>query len=304
MNQPNLAIKSNLQKWLDLDCVPNSLLFAGSSNSPCEQEALSFASSLIGAPLSESPDLYLFRPEGKLGFHSMESMRSLKDEVYMPPFQAKLKVFVIFAADRMLPPSANALLKTFEEPLLTSVIILTSAHPEKLLPTVRSRCQSVFFQDEVQGSEKLLPLLGPLLKALSIMGAIDLLEEVAKLTALIDNDCAVELKEVKEESAYQKHVREREGEGKEALNYITEAESFFVILMSWYRDIHALHISRPTSSLFLPSLANSIQHRVDQGAFPNLDQVQKSIDRAKEALSRSIPLKNVLESLFFSLKGA
>jgi DNA polymerase-3 subunit delta' len=54
-------------------------------------------------------------------------------------------VFIIHDADRMLSYSANALLKTFEEPGQDTIIILLSSSPAALLPTVLSRCRSIFF---------------------------------------------------------------------------------------------------------------------------------------------------------------
>ncbi len=51
------------------------------------------------------------------------------------------KVAVIEQAEKMTEAAANALLKTLEEPAGEATLLLTSAHPERLLPTIRSRCQ-------------------------------------------------------------------------------------------------------------------------------------------------------------------
>lgn len=51
------------------------------------------------------------------------------------------KVLVLHPADALNVPAANALLKTLEEPPGALRLLLTSADPERLLPTVRSRCQ-------------------------------------------------------------------------------------------------------------------------------------------------------------------
>ena len=73
----------------------------------------------------------------------MESLRLLKEEVALPPFSASRKIFLIFEAERMLPTSANALLKTFEEPSAHSIIILVSSFSEKLfLPCSRAAIRS------------------------------------------------------------------------------------------------------------------------------------------------------------------
>lgn len=51
------------------------------------------------------------------------------------------KVLLLHPADALNGPAANALLKTLEEPPGRLRLLLTSADPERLLPTVRSRCQ-------------------------------------------------------------------------------------------------------------------------------------------------------------------
>lgn len=61
------------------------------------------------------------------------------------PYRGRWKVVVIVDADKMNHHSQNRFLKTLEEPVDDSVIILVTAHPESLLPTVRSRCQALAF---------------------------------------------------------------------------------------------------------------------------------------------------------------
>jgi DNA polymerase-3 subunit delta' len=61
------------------------------------------------------------------------------------PYMGRWKVIVVIDADKMNQHAQNRFLKTLEEPSDDSVIILVSAHPEVLLPTVRSRCQALGF---------------------------------------------------------------------------------------------------------------------------------------------------------------
>jgi DNA polymerase-3 subunit delta' len=53
------------------------------------------------------------------------------------------KVVLIFPAERMNAVSANALLKTLEEPPGEGLYLLVSSEPQLLLPTIRSRCQAI-----------------------------------------------------------------------------------------------------------------------------------------------------------------
>jgi DNA polymerase III subunit delta' len=76
----------------------------------------------------------------------MQALRQMCSEAYLPPFEARYKVFIIHEADRMLSYSSNALLKTFEEPPLHTKIILLTHSQTALLPTIRSRCAPFFFE--------------------------------------------------------------------------------------------------------------------------------------------------------------
>ncbi len=57
--------------------------------------------------------------------------------------RGRRKVVVLHPAERMNPIAANALLKTLEEPPGDARFVLSCAAPEALLPTIRSRCQTV-----------------------------------------------------------------------------------------------------------------------------------------------------------------
>lgn len=137
-------VKTILHGMVQSGKIPQSLLFVGPEGVGKGLFAEKFAHLIVNAN-GTHPDIHIYQPEGKLGLHSMESMRQLCVEVYYPPFQAERKVFIIHDADRMLTYSANALLKTFEEPAPHSVIILLTKKSEFLLPTVLSRCFCVRF---------------------------------------------------------------------------------------------------------------------------------------------------------------
>ncbi|MCE5317277.1 MAG: AAA family ATPase [Parachlamydia sp.] len=139
-NQP---IRHYLEHMVATQAVNNSLLFAGPDGIGKSLFALELARQILGE--ESHPDLHLYRPEGKIGLHSIQSMRQMSEEVYMAPFKGKHKVFIIQDAERMLPTSANALLKTFEEPAADTLIVLISSAPASLLPTILSRCRKIYF---------------------------------------------------------------------------------------------------------------------------------------------------------------
>ncbi|MEJ7615945.1 MAG: DNA polymerase III subunit delta' [Pyrinomonadaceae bacterium] len=92
---------------------------------------------------SAHPDVGLILPAGRL--ITAPQIRELERESNARPFEGVARLFIIEEADRMNDVAANALLKTLEEPPASSHLMLLSARPAALLPTIRSRCQLVRF---------------------------------------------------------------------------------------------------------------------------------------------------------------
>lgn len=63
----------------------------------------------------------------------------------LKPMLGRGRVFVVEEAETMNGPAQNALLKTLEEPGGRTLLILLTDQPDSLLPTIRSRCQTVRF---------------------------------------------------------------------------------------------------------------------------------------------------------------
>lgn len=148
----NSDIKKYLQRIVMSNRIGNSLLFSGPDGVGKGLFALELATMLLGEENRERifhrnhPDVRELRPEGKVAMHSMDALRSFISDVNLAPFEAKRKVFILLSADRMLPTSSNALLKTFEEPPQDTIIILLTSSPELLLPTILSRCSKISFK--------------------------------------------------------------------------------------------------------------------------------------------------------------
>jgi len=75
----------------------------------------------------------------------VEQMRAIEREANYRPVEGNARVFIVEDADKLNDPSANALLKVLEEPPSTSHLILITARPAMLLPTILSRCQVIRF---------------------------------------------------------------------------------------------------------------------------------------------------------------
>ncbi|PIY93097.1 MAG: hypothetical protein COY69_03415 [Candidatus Magasanikbacteria bacterium CG_4_10_14_0_8_um_filter_32_14] len=121
------------------------------------------ATQLLGLPkekLFTSPDLFLLeqiikQKTGKLGKDiSIDQVRELVSFLSRHAFLGGYKVAVIDNADLLSVGASNALLKTLEEPKSKAIIFLVTDDEKKLLPTILSRCQIIYFstisQDLIQ----------------------------------------------------------------------------------------------------------------------------------------------------------
>lgn len=87
------------------------------------------------------PDLWQLPTEGSSSI-GVDPIRALGQFMHGASQQGGVKLAIIPQAELMTEAAANALLKTLEEPPQNSFLILQSAHPAQLLPTILSRCQS------------------------------------------------------------------------------------------------------------------------------------------------------------------
>jgi DNA polymerase III subunit delta' len=155
----NASIVQALQKQLTQDRLPHSLLFAGlrgigkrtladfvSMAVNCLEQHHDFCKRCPSCRKileNAHADVRHFEPDGQ--FIKIDQMRELSREVYFRPFEGRMRVFIIDEAERMNLESANSILKTLEEPPPSSLLILVSNHPNELLATIRSRCQTYQF---------------------------------------------------------------------------------------------------------------------------------------------------------------
>lgn len=169
----NEHIKSALLRLFNAGRVPNAMLFAGpdgvgkhlfavelakaffcrsvGETVPCGVCSACTRTGQIEMPKADDRDAFkrlIFSGHRDLGLitaHNrliaVDAIRDLEREAYFRPVEANARFFIIDEADKMNSASANALLKTLEEPASTSHLILTTSRPDSLLQTIRSRTQ-------------------------------------------------------------------------------------------------------------------------------------------------------------------
>lgn len=158
----NQKVTNLLRKSLEHGNTNHAYLFSGPERVGKFTLAKMFAESLIaGKSLSLETDmsdknamldLLIVLPEiskknnvVKQRDISVEAIREAKKSLSLFPYRGKFKVLVVDDAHKMNAASQNALLKILEEPNPTSIIILVAHEVGKILPTIKSRVQTINF---------------------------------------------------------------------------------------------------------------------------------------------------------------
>lgn len=166
-----------LQRAIAQDRVPHAYLFCGPVGSGKMATAMALAAALqcIDAPGRGCgqcvacdkiaggihPDVQALERQGAAQIIPIETVRSqVIATLGLPPHEGRARIFLVEEASSLASASANALLKTLEEPPRRTHFILCTTAPDQLLPTIRSRCQRVMFASlnaalraEVHGQE-------------------------------------------------------------------------------------------------------------------------------------------------------
>ncbi len=173
----NEKVKATLGRLLKSGRFPQSSIFAGPNGIGKKQFALEIAKATVcakpvdSAPcqncspcqratrfsfpntdkkedyervfLGEHPDIGIVLPNKNVIY--VDAIRDLEIEANFRPYESTSRFFIIDDAEKMAQATSNALLKTLEEPAETTFIFLITSAPASLLPTIRSRSQTIQF---------------------------------------------------------------------------------------------------------------------------------------------------------------
>lgn len=143
-HRPERAFAFVTRAW-QADRLAHGWLISG-HETDSEALAARIAALVLGQPdgtdlAALPPDwLRVLRPEKKSRRIPVDSLRQLERFFHLSAPQGQWKLAVLVGADRMMPEAANAFLKTLEEPPDNCLLLLLTEFPERLLPTIRSRC--------------------------------------------------------------------------------------------------------------------------------------------------------------------
>ena len=149
---------ATLRRALEEDRLASAYLFEGPSGVGKGRTALALARAVLGeaawprVSAGKHPDVRTFGPRDE-GARNIK-VAFLREEILpyaeFAPFEGSAAFLIFPEVDVSFPQhhaeAANAILKTLEEPKRGVHFVLLSERPERLLPTIRSRCQRLRFR--------------------------------------------------------------------------------------------------------------------------------------------------------------
>lgn len=251
------------------------------------------------------PDLHLLAAEGAQ--IKIDQVRKLQQDISLRPLESNVRICLIDGAEALNAAAANALLKTLEEPLPGTLMILLSSKPEMLLDTINSRCQRLRFNrlSRTRLAEILEHRLDLSEQEAQVMAALsngsfkkafgenrslylDRRKQLLKSLISLSNGSIFPLFELAQELA----------DDKDNLADILD------ILQSFYRDLLLLQHGRPENELVNIDLRETLfaQSRTEQVS--GLLKKLEALDQARLHLQRNVNRQLAMETMLMEMTAA
>jgi len=203
----------------------------------CENKGASFCNECASCRKinqQSHPDVFVVQRQEDATLIKIHQVRDILAQVRLMPFEAKKKVFIIKNIEALNAEGANALLKTLEEPTSSSLLILTCAALDNVLPTVISRCHQIQFHP--QSNEQIVQQLeGEFVESF----------QSAHYLAYFSEGCLNKAKRLREEEFFDikndyldEFLFQNESEEfiKKIIAEREQTKDFLRIILSWIRD--------------------------------------------------------------------
>jgi len=244
--------------------------------------------------------------EATSGKGETDQTREIESRFIYRPLIGTRKIVILDNADLLRHEAANALLKTIEEPPPDSLIILVSAQPELLLPTIRSRCQELRFAPLAIGLVKDILVQQRRLSdrdarflAMVSGGRIGLALEadVDALRAERANFLALVSPQSLESVGALLGVAE-------AMAKSEESEAALGWLAGWFRDLAIVKVGSDPDRLLNTDCLDDLQRFATQLTLEKILELADFVETMEKGLERNLNKQLMLEGLLLRLRAA
>lgn len=341
----NLNAKQTLKRLLANDRLPNSLLFTGPDGVGKRQFALEIARTKICTSRSDAGEacgvcsnckrisevnIPGMTDQNKDDFKTVfftnhrdvatvvpyknfilvDAIRDLEKEANFRPFEAKARFFIIDNAEKMNDNAANALLKTLEEPPPTSYVFLITSRPDSLLPTIRSRCQTLRFAPAATDDiEQYLITTRAYSHHEAVLAARLARGSIGRAVTIDVTDFRANRTRMFEVLKHALETGDRAALLKisEELNDAKNKEHFaenLDILESLIHDVWSLGVSRDKARIVNTDLEDELAALLQNSTVTSLPEWLKLIETMRENFVVNINRKVATDAMFMTMAGA
>jgi len=279
-------------------CFAASLLCTGSGEAgmPCGN-----CKSCLLLKAGNHPDLFLVTPEEPGKGILIDTIRDVTGREVLTAQYGGYKVIIIEPADALNMAASNSLLKTLEEPVSRTLMVLVSSIPGKLQATIRSRCQRVDIRVPERAQAR------DWLEAQGGAGDPDLLLDLASGAPLLALELAdPELLQLRK-TMLGEFVSVLEGKQNPvdiaARWHKQELKRVLIWISGWIIDILRLKSTSETSTLLNPDQRRSLQAIGNTLEFNGLYEVLDEVYEAIGNLGGQLNTQMLLEGLLLRLRA-
>ena len=238
--------------------------------------------------------LFEIKPRSKSRQILVDEIRALERFLFLKS-GGERKVGLILDADRMSIQAQNAFLKTLEEPVADTLLLLVTQNINALLPTIRSRCQTVLllknnYRYDFKGRDMLIKALARMRQGAGAIVAVEAAERIQQILADLRKEAELlGKKEIRDQ--VQAHLRDDKANNKKT---DTASQALIASYYLLFRNQLTSAIHTWFSQQFLRSSGIPIDLLPNAEFYETLsDEVKKTIPSSNEAL-RYVHLAGVL----------
>jgi len=246
------------------------------------------------------PDIHIIKSAGEI--LKIDQIRELAGKLVLKPYEAKIRVVIIFDAHKLNPEAGNSLLKILEEPPEKTIFILTTKQVSDLLTTISSRCQKIPFnpialqslQSYIESNFRIPPNEARVIA--SVAGGSKTHAEMMassgwseKRKGIIDVFDTLPSKSINFCLAFAETLTKNK-------DWLFSA---FEIMKSWIRDIAVYHYA--PKKIINIDLMDRLQKAAEKSSIESLLIKMEAIDKAEQDIKSNANLRLTIDTLMIKL---